>query len=293
MNKTALLRNLLAAGALGSLAIPQLAAAATTVASDSTALDVNLSVLNGVVVVGADVALASGTAAPAYNLDMTVLSVATTTGLGLGSLATTFNTGTATNAVDDSASSPYPTTLSGTATSTVHGLTSNLALISALTNLLHISATTLTSTSTATKPGGTLNLLGTSSITNLSVFDALDGPLGTTVTVGASGAVSTPINDLILSAAGLDVYTNYQTPVIHGGITDGINTAALALRLNNFVLGTGLLSGTVLFADSQASISGAPASAAVPETATWAMMLVGFGLIGALARRRHQAPSLA
>ena len=32
---------------------------------------------------------------------------------------------------------------------------------------------------------------------------------------------------------------------------------------------------------------------AVPEPATWAMMIVGFGLAGAAMRRRREAPALA
>jgi hypothetical protein len=274
----------LAAGALAIIATSQFASAATTVASDSTALDVNLTVL-GIISVNLPTAVASGTAAPAYNASNTLLSLNTTAGLSLGSLVTTASDGPSTNAISDTASSTYPAVLSGTATSTVNGLSSNLALVSALVNLLSISATTLTSTSTAAKPAGTLNLTGTSEIENLTVTDGVVGLGGSTVTINAGALASTPVNDLILSAAGLNVYTNYQTPVINGGVTDGINTAALAINLNNFAFGTGLLSGSILFADSQASI--VTPSAAVPEPASWAMMLVGFGLTGAAVRRKQ------
>lgn len=273
-------RTVLAAGALAIVGTPQLAAAATTVASDSTALDVNLTVLN-LITANVATALASGTAAPAYNTSNNLLSLNTTVGLNLGSLVTTASDGPNTNAITDTASSTYPALLSGTATSTVNGLSSNLSLVSALVNLLSISATTLTSTSTAAKPGGTLNLTGTSLIEDLTVTDGIVGLGGSTVTVNAGALASTPVNDLILSAAGLNVYTNYQTPVVNGGVTDGINTAALAIKLNNFAFGTGLLSGTILFADSQASI------AAVPEPGTWAMMLFGFALTGAVIRRKQ------
>jgi hypothetical protein len=39
---------------------------------------------------------------------------------------------------------------------------------------------------------------------------------------------------------------------------------------------------------NQATVTFAPAQAAVPEPATWAMMLGGFGLIGAAMRRRNE-----
>lgn len=152
-----------------------------------------------------------------------------------------------------------------------------------LGSLLDISATTLTSTSTASNFGG-LVLTCSSEINNLTISGlALGG--GPAITVNASGLASTPVDDILFNLGGLVIVSNYQTPIYDGAVVDGIQTTALAIGFNNFAFGGGLLNGIVLIADSGASVAGSPT--AVPEPATWAMMLTGFGMLGVVARRRR------
>lgn len=63
----------------------------------------------------------------------------------------------------------------------------------------------------------------------------------------------------------------------------GISTNAIDVTFNNFALGTNVLNGNIIVGHSQAM-------AAVPEPASWAMMLLGFAGIGFVARRRRIKP---
>ena len=260
-------------------AIAHSADAAPSVSSFSTGLAASLTVADLVTVGVGPIAYASGTATPPYSVNSTLLSADVSGDLLLGSLGTT------TGVIVDTASSNYPTTLSGTATSTVNGLGSNLSL-ALLGSILHISATTLTSTSTASD-FGSLSLVGSSEIENLVISGtALSGPA---ITLNASALAAVPVNDILVNIAGLVIVANYQSPIYDGAVLDGIQTTALAIGLNDFAYGTGLLSGTILIADSGASIAGAPASIATPEPASWAMMLIGFGVLGGVARGRRRS----
>ena len=70
------------------------------------------------------------------------------------------------------------------------------------------------------------------------------------------------------------------------GITSiGISTNAIDVALNNFALGTNLANGNIIVGHSEAFAS---VGAAVPEPASWAMMLIGFAGIGAVLRRRRK-----
>ncbi len=68
----------------------------------------------------------------------------------------------------------------------------------------------------------------------------------------------------------------------------GISTNAIYIGFNNFAAGTGLVNGSVTLGHSEAFASAAVAPA-VPEPATWAMMLIGFGAIGVAMRRSRKA----
>lgn len=96
--------------------------------------------------------------------------------------------------------------------------------------------------------------------------------------VNEGGPSTISANDYLVNIAGLKVISNYQVPLYLGSIQDGIETAALAIEFDNFLVDGKPLTGTMLIADSAAS---------VPEPATWGMMIVGLGVIGFAARRRH------
>jgi len=86
-------------------------------------------------------------------------------------------------------------------------------------------------------------------------------------------------------AATLRIVLNEQTPLgAQTPTSAGISTNAIRLIFNSFSIGGGLLSGDVIIAHSQAQIN--DAVAAVPKPATWAQMILGFALIGVVARRR-------
>jgi hypothetical protein len=240
--------------------------------SCSTGVSIDLTVLNLVTATVGPIANAFGTAPAPYNVTTTLVSLNSTSNLSLGSLAVT------TGLITDTAASTYTGTNSpaSTATSTVNNLGLNLA-IPVAGSLLMIDATTLTSTSSASRSGtGPITLTGSSEIEDL----AISGLGLNAVTLNATALAATPANDDLLSVLGLNVIANYQTPIyVNGTDKTGIQTAALAIQFNNFALGTGALNGTILIADSAAS---------VPEPATWGMMIVGLVAIGFGARRRRK-----
>jgi hypothetical protein len=233
------------------------------------------------------VANAFGTAPPKYNTGDVTATLDGGAGSGLANLVVA-SLVVKTGLITDIASSPYDGTLAklnSTATSTVNNLNLGLNLLSAI-SALKITATTLTSTSTAAKVGHGkfTDAVGSSSITDLSITATGVAIAGLDIT-----AATLP-NDDLLSASiqntlGLNIIANYQAPIYLGTTSDiiGIQTAALAITFNSFKLplltgGNDLLSGTVFIADSAAS---------VPEPRSWAMMIFGFGLVGALVRRRQ------
>ena len=77
--------------------------------------------------------------------------------------------------------------------------------------------------------------------------------------------------------------------------TDGTNFSAVAAVNSNTVAdGTALVSGPVTSLDTTSLTAFVfarftPAAGAVPEPATWAMMLMGFGAIGAAMRRQRNS----
>lgn len=254
----------------------------TNVMSCATGLAVSLSVLNTVVVNVLPVDNVFGTAPQPYMKKATLTSFDSVTTPLLGTLTVH------TNVITDTASSTYTgaiSTLSATATSTVNGLSIALGIpaviVTPAISTLKITAKTLTSTSTASKiNGGKLLVVnGSSQIENL----AISGVDFASITL--NGIVTPSVNDYLVDLIGLKVIANYQTPIYLDG-TDkiGIQTAALAILFKDYAFNGGLLNGTILIADSAAS---------VPELATWAMMLIGFGLVGAVARQRHQSLALA
>jgi hypothetical protein len=297
-------RKLLIAGSFAVLGFSQTAFATTAVPcatsvpssnvfSCAAGVYANLSVLNGVV--GATigpVAKAFGTAPGAYNTGAVTATLTGGVGSGLADLLLA-SLSVKTGLITDIASSPYNgtlATLTSTASSTVNNLNLSLSLAS-LASVLKVTAGTLGSTSTASKTSGTTVVTGSSYITDLSITAA--GLSLTNVQITAATPANFDLLTLDLQALlGFDIIANYQSPIYLAGTTNiiGIQTAALAIQLNAVQLpvfgGFKTLSGTVLIGETAAS---------VPETTSWAMMLLGFGLVGAAVRRRksNQLPALA
>jgi hypothetical protein len=101
------------------------------------------------------------------------------------------------------------------------------------------------------------------------MFTASNNPPGSTTTVGRS-------------STGVTMQTNFGT----NGLENNEVSATYIFRTNarSFTTGTfGVIDGS-----SYSGLAYAPAGPAVPEPATWAMMLVGFGMTGAAIRYRRR-----
>ena len=86
-------------------------------------------------------------------------------------------------------------------------------------------------------------------------------------------------NLLAASGGGFTSWTNFAA---NSGFASGTNT--LTFNVTNFGQASGNPSGLrVEFVQSNAAV--------VPEPASWAMLIAGFGLVGAAARRRRLAPA--
>ena len=97
---------------------------------------------------------------------------------------------------------------------------------------------------------------------------------------GANGNVT-----LAPTGVGSPLITGVTLPYNPGAVefsatVTGVNPAAVVLRFDN--------GNPALIASSRGQIS-----APVPEPATWGMMIVGFGVVGATARRRRQSAAIS
>ena len=173
-----------------------------------------------------------------------------------------------------------------TATATIANLNAGIGLTATdpfIASLFGLSATTITSTSTANAGG----LTGTSSIEDLMLTgSAFSTALGSATLADLYAAVTAgAAPNTTFTFDGLTIILNEQ---LFSG--DSITTNAIDVRFNNFPLGTGFKSGNLIFASTTASFPGARVGA-VPEPATWAMMLLGFGAVGSAMRRSRRKNS--
>jgi len=231
-------------------------------------------------------ASAAGTAPPAYNDSEQIGSANQTLNLGvLGAVGVQQRL--TTGILTASASSPFPPSQVGTARAEVNNLSLALGTVflGGFTNVLTIGASEVVSRSTASGNGGA-SATGFTSLAGLVLSgSALGG-----VTINGSAFVNPDPNTVLFElgvgpAATLRIVLNEQTPLGPQTATSaGISTNAIRLIFNSFSIGGGLLSGDVIIAHSQAQIN--DAVTAVPEPATWAQMILGFALIGVVARRR-------
>lgn len=267
------------------------AIAATTVSSSSYGLGANLTVGNLVVANVGPIGAASGTASPAYDQSATVLSV--NQNLALASIAgIAFREQLSTGILVSTARSAFPASITGDASATINNLSTALtakAPIVPVLTLLGLSATTIRSTAAVDGSAG-LSAVGSTTIEGLNLTGlGLGGLL-----IDGSLFINPNPNTVLVDLLGLRIVLNEQ--ILSGdGVTDlMLQTNALRASFTNFALGTNLLNGDVVIGHSQAAINDfALPTAPVPEPATWAMMIAGFGMAGGAMRRRRPRTVLA
>ena len=220
-------------------------------------------------------AQSSGSAPPSYNDTNSVASVSQTANLTSGVLGVT--QGLQTGILTSSASG---TSTQAQATATVNNLNLSLSEGQLLASLLGLSATTIQSSSQANSIGG-LDASGSTIIEGLTLSGSVLGGLSINGSLYANAAPNT----VLLSIDGLSIILNEQTLFGDGTTSTGISTNAIDVVFNHFALGTDILNGNVIIGHSEAFASLGQA-AAVPEPATWAMILFGFVSIGVAMRRR-------
>ncbi|MEO7411467.1 MAG: choice-of-anchor P family protein [Sphingomicrobium sp.] len=167
------------------------------------------------------------------------------------------------------------------ATATINNLALGIGSVSFLPSLFNISATTIQSFSQANTIGG-FDASGTTTIEGLVLSGSALGAL----VFDGNLLVNPAPNTILFSGGGLSIILNEQILS-----ASGITTNAINIGFTNFLLGTGLQNGNIIFAQTQASAV-AGVNGAVPEPATWAMMLIGFGAVGVSMRRRKKLQGL-
>ena len=253
----------LSAGLVPALGVSPASALVTDISSSSTGLHIALNVAGISIMVG-PVLPATGSAPPPYDV----------TNPGSFSLPAV---GLSAGMVTDTASSPFPPTETGTATSTVD----SFAFAPAGGAIVDLTATTISSTSAV---NGTSPATGAATITDLVI--KVGGQ-----TISFAGTLTpNPNTDVgfMTPIAGLTVTLNQQIP--DKTETEGITTNAIAITFTNFHVGDNVVNGSVDIGQSEASLT------VIPEPATWVEVLAGFGAIGLLlvrARTRSKAAATA
>ena len=268
----------------GTAAVP--AHAATTISSSAFAVTANLTLLGLAGVSVGPFASASGTAPPVYSFSEQIASANETLNLGvLGAVGVQQRL--ATGILRAMAASQFPPTQVGAPRAGADNLSMALGTVflGGFTNVLTIGASEVVSRSTVSGNGGA-SATGFTSLAGLVLSGTALGGLA----INGSAFVNPDPNTVLFQlgvgpTATLRIVLNEQTPLGRQTPTSaGISTNAIRMILNSFSIGGGLLSGDVIIAHSQAQIN--DAVAAVPEPATWAQMILGFALIGVVARRR-------
>lgn len=110
------------------------------------------------------------------------------------------------------------------------------------------------------------------------------------------GATSTSFQAIIFDNVGYDSgakWAKFYSASLGGGFGDYMG----AQLYSGHPLSPTLLTGVFALTSTSKSPRGTPTvsavTAAVPEPGTWAMMLVGFGLVGGAARYRRRSTTLA
>lgn len=257
------------------------AISAPVLSSSAKAASVNLKVAN-VVTANANLAPVSGTSAPDYDNHAGLASINFGAHL-FNNLLVSTDVGVRTGIVSTLAQSTYPDSASASANivNAQAGLYTSLLGAVPLA-ALGLSADAISSTTVAGINGAGLFATGSSSIANLALAGSVFDVLGVNL-----GVFSNPLpNTVGLSVLGLKITFNEQ---LMEQAVDSIfmTTNAVHISLTDYVFRGNLLTGDIILGQSSASVTGyVPAVAAVPEPATWALMIAGFALVGFSLRTR-------
>lgn len=229
------------------------------------------------------VAPVSGRTSPGYSLNNSAASLAASVGLGTVS-GVTATLGLSSGAIASAASANGTTPLdtsSGSASATVNNLDIGLvtSLLGVPTSILSLTAGQVQSFTTVNKVGGVTTLSGQAILSNLNL-SVLGAPI---LNLGSNAQVAP--NFVAYDQGGLKVTLNQQF-ASNFDSTRVLITNAIGISFSNYLLDGRSLSGSITVGQSLAEFmdsSGDP----VPEPASWAQMLAGFGLAGAAARRRR------
>lgn len=141
------------------------------------------------------------------------------------------------------------------------------------------------------------NLSGNNGVARIGTFSGqvdayqLSSPFANFGTLSSQFATSTSGvgfgTTTLISGLGLPAGTPLF--LLPTGYISGTALFSTAIWDNSSISSLGLTAGTytALFNDQTVTLRIAPGVAAVPEPATWALMLIGFGAIGATVRRRR------
>ncbi|MEO6093815.1 MAG: choice-of-anchor P family protein [Novosphingobium sp.] len=264
--------------------------AATVVTSGAYAASASISAA-GVVKASALFAPAFGTALPNYDDLATLLTINQSALLVAPVLANGFTSATEslkTDAVSAHAYSSFPT-----ATGIANIDNAKFSLGTSTTvglplTALGISASAISSTTSAGVTGSTQFATGNSALAGLSVTGSVLGLL----TIDGSLYSNPSPNTVLFNLLGVKVVLNEQQTVQNATSTS-MFTNAIHVFLSDFLLDGRLLNGDVIVGHSQASVVGfvSPVGG-VPEPETWALMMLGFGLVGGSLRARHRQAAL-
>ena len=254
--------------------------AVTTVSSGATAASVTISAL-GTVQANATVTPVSGAGGAPYDTTGGIAATNQSWLLASGFLTSAYDlltlgavTTEALGSTSGLASATGKTSIAG-AGSTLQTTTLGIPLIG-----LGITTGAITSTSTAAVAAdGHLYGTNNSTIANFG----LSGSLLTGLTLDLVAMANAAPNTVALNLLGLKLVLNEQLQTFTTPTDLLVQTTAVHLTLSNYSYGGTILSGEVILGHSQAEV------AAVPEPATWGMMLVGFGGIGFAMRRSRKA----
>lgn len=257
------------------------AKAAVTFSSGAYDTSVHISA-GSTVVADASTGAIAGSTAPAYNLSGGQASVNQSFTLASGTLGTA-KEGLQTGLVSTSASSGASSATGSASLANVSSQLTNQLLGDLLPTVnFGLGASAISSTTTVGIDANGLFGTGSSSLAGLTLSGTALGSLSIDGSLYANPAANT----VLLSLAGLKVILNEQLSTASaGGLS--MQTNAVHIALTNYSLAGSLLTGDIILGHSEAAVSG------VPEPATWGMMLVGFGLIGAASRRRRVSLTFA